>query len=334
MAAVRKFTTHVASCQTRDGNVFELGHFAGSGSDWLVVVGESGAGNQQASQMVTHASSQFGPFELIVLVGVAATRKADDAPIGSVVAAEHVYWPYVGKYKDGDFQGRPFHLFIKADYSDLAKLSSPKAKFLLLDECGVDLIGVTTIEDFDATTTDADLLLKASSVVLDWPRILPDGTAIERPELSQLLQFTDGEDGHTRTVLGDPGSGKTALLAALAHTLRARDIPFLAIKADILEASTSTEQDLQRDLGLPDLPSRIIERLSFRGPVFLLIDQLDALAGYSVRLHTRLPVSQFRRLPNHNRRAMQRFRVRSQRKTRRGVNRRAVSFARSGSNER
>jgi hypothetical protein len=90
MAAVRKFTKHIASCQSRDGNVFELGHFVGSGSDWLVVVGESGAGNHQASQMVTHACSQFGPFELIALVGVAATRKADDAPIGSVVAAEHV----------------------------------------------------------------------------------------------------------------------------------------------------------------------------------------------------------------------------------------------------
>ncbi len=523
MAAVRKFTKHIASCQSRDGNVFELGHFVGSGSDWLVVVGESGAGNHQASQMVTHACSQFGPFELIVLVGVAATRKADDAPIGSVVAAEHVYWPYVGKYKEGEFQGRPrdipinrqllglvkkvarderwherlvppyggiipkddlypkpfpptakiaqivsvesvstdadsslenhitadyqdatalemegygamfaafneetpcvvvrgisddragkdpaldkihqpiaaahgaafayevldlwgenrrppdarplvsrpasgpingipasstgtsgtatevtsesrdenvttlsqrsagttntltlvlsfageapdfppekqqqlleavrkvtgnqtaeivgaeagsFHLFVRVAYSDLVKLRSAQAKSLFLQECDADLIGVATKNDFDAASSDTDTLLKASAAVLNWPRILPDGTSIERPELSQLLEITDDEFDHTKAVLGDPGSGKTALLAALSHELRARDIPFLAVKADILDVSTATEQDLQFDLGLPDLPSRMLERLSYRGPVFLIIDQLDALAGY------------------------------------------------------
>jgi hypothetical protein len=48
----------------------------------------------------------------------------------------------------------------------------------------------------------------------------------------------------------------------------------------ILDVGTATEQDLQLDLGLPDLPSRMLERLSYRGPVFLIIDQLDALAGY------------------------------------------------------
>lgn len=46
MAAVRAHTKHLASCQGRDGNVYELGHFAGTDSQWLVVVGESGAGNR------------------------------------------------------------------------------------------------------------------------------------------------------------------------------------------------------------------------------------------------------------------------------------------------
>jgi hypothetical protein len=55
MAAVRKHTSHVASCQGRDGNVFEMGHFHGSGSDWLVVVGESGAGNHLSQGIVTNA---------------------------------------------------------------------------------------------------------------------------------------------------------------------------------------------------------------------------------------------------------------------------------------
>jgi nucleoside phosphorylase len=106
MAAVRKHTKHIGSCQGRDGNVFELGHFAGTGSQWLVVVGESGAGNHPSQGVVTNACIQFGPFELILFVGVAATRKVDDAPIGSVVVSNHVYLASVGKYKEGDFFSR------------------------------------------------------------------------------------------------------------------------------------------------------------------------------------------------------------------------------------
>jgi len=512
MTAARQFTQHVASCQGRDGNVFEIGHFAGSDSDWLVVVGESGAGNQQSSAIVTNACIQFGPFELIIFVGVAATRKPDDAPIGSVVASEHVYWPYGGKYKDGSFQSRPreypinrqllglvkkvarderwherlkppyagihpednyypkpfppnakvvpivsvesvsadvnsslevhitesfqdatalemegygamfaafneetpcivirgisddragkdpkldkihqpiaaahgaafafevldtwgdnrrpperstlaapptakmpepttiaaaderaednptvlnqpsqpnskvtivlnffgdasdfpperqqellkalrditqnpalaivgsetgsFHLFLSGLESDLTKLRSHRTTRTLSQDFGADLLGVTTKHEFDAAPSEASALLNASAAVLNWPRTLPDGTAIERPELSGLLEIELGTDGHTKAVIGDPGSGKTALLAALAHELRAREIPFLAIKADVLNPNILTEADLQRDLGLPDLPSKLLERLSYRGPVFLLIDQLDALAGY------------------------------------------------------
>ena len=103
MAAVRAHTKHVGSSQGRDGNVFEFGHFAGTGSHWLVVVGESGAGNLQSQGIVTNACMQFVPFELIIFVGVAATRKAADAPIGSVVISSHVYLASVGKYQDGRF---------------------------------------------------------------------------------------------------------------------------------------------------------------------------------------------------------------------------------------
>jgi hypothetical protein len=103
MAAVRKHTTHIASCQGRDGNVNELGNFAGTDSQWLVVVVESGAGNHHSQGVVTNACIEFGPFELILFVGVAATRKVDDAAIGSVVVSSHVYLASVGKYKDGEF---------------------------------------------------------------------------------------------------------------------------------------------------------------------------------------------------------------------------------------
>jgi nucleoside phosphorylase len=121
LAAVRAHTTHRASCEGRDHNIFEIGHFRGSSSEWLVVVGESGAGNHVSQAIVTNACFQFGPFELILFVGVAATRKPDDAPIGSVVISEHVYWPYAGKYRSGELQGRARSLPIDPQLIRLAK---------------------------------------------------------------------------------------------------------------------------------------------------------------------------------------------------------------------
>lgn len=510
MSAVRKHTEHATSCLGRDGNVYELGHFTGTASDWLVVVGETGAGNHQSQAVVTNACMQFGPFELIIFVGVAATRKVDDAPIGSVVISDRVYLASVGKYKDGTFyprarefvtdarlvgisrkiardekwherleppyggiepaneqypkpfppiakiapivsteavsaddksvleqqitstyqdatalemegygtihaafsehtpcvvvrgisddragknpqldkihqpiaaahgaafayelldiwgsnqpprqsraivsqpvnsasgslttasvpnpipaliaptsapgpnqltlvfnfsgnasdfpttkqqeivealrnitgnptidivgaQAGSFHLFVKANEADLAKLRSAKTRTILSRDHSVELLGITTKDEFDAAHSDAESLLRASQAVLDWPRKLPDGTAIERPELSQLLNFEEDDEGSTKAVIGDPGSGKTALLATLAHLLTTMEVPFLAIKADFLDPNITDEESLQKGLRLPDLPSNILQRLSYHGPVFLLMDQLDALAGY------------------------------------------------------
>lgn len=511
MVEVRAHTDHVASCEGRDHNIFEIGHFHGSSSDWLVVVGESGAGNHASQAMVTNACMHFGPFELIMLVGVAATRKPDDAPIGSVVISEHLYWPYGGKHKAGAFQSRPhkltinpqllrlakkvvrdktwtfrlhppygevspgdmlypqpfppaartapiisveavsadpsssleehitsdyqdstalemegygavlaaeeerrtpcivirgisddrggkdpqldkvhqpiaaahgaafayelldywgdnrrapartdvvdapssieqaphhlgsadtlskqhaqtvendidetsiavlsfvgseadfpqerqkvildvirnitgnpaveivgsldgsFYLFLRVRKPDFASLQSPELRSALSEKVEANLLGVASKEDFERSRNEIEELLKASSSVLDWPRSLPDGTVIERPELPQLLEPAPDHQGWTKAVIGEPGSGKTALLAALAERLRNSRIPFLAIKSDILDTDIKSEEDLRRDLGLSDLPTRMLTRLSHRGPVYLIVDQLDALAGY------------------------------------------------------
>src|SRR4051794_39952331 len=106
MKAVLAHLTLLGSCAARDGNIFELGRFSGSSRDWLVVVGESGAGNHQSQGMVSTAINEFGDLDLIVLIGVAATRKKQDAPIGSVVAGNHVYLASVGRYADGTFYSR------------------------------------------------------------------------------------------------------------------------------------------------------------------------------------------------------------------------------------
>jgi len=106
MKAVLAHLTALGSCVGRDGNIFEFGRFSGTSRDWLVVVGESGAGNHQSQGMVSTAINEFGDLDLIVFVGVAATRKKQDAPIGSVVAGNHVYLASVGKYENGDFFSR------------------------------------------------------------------------------------------------------------------------------------------------------------------------------------------------------------------------------------
>jgi hypothetical protein len=124
MAEVRAHIAHVASCEGRDYNIFEIGHFHGSSSEWLVVVGESGAGNHVSQAIVTNACIHFGPFELILFVGVAATRKPDDAPIGSVVVSEHVYWPYAGKYRSGEFQARARSLPIDPQLERIAEFGA------------------------------------------------------------------------------------------------------------------------------------------------------------------------------------------------------------------
>lgn len=99
----------LGSCLARDGSVLEVGRFEGAGSTWLVVVAQSGPGTHQAQMAVTSALAEFGPVEVILFVGVAASRKAE-APIGSVVAANHLYFPYTGKQTSEGFSSRPHPL--------------------------------------------------------------------------------------------------------------------------------------------------------------------------------------------------------------------------------
>src|SRR3546814_7716391 len=65
-----------------------------------------------------------------------------------------------------------------------------------------------------------------------------------------------------------------------------------ALKSDFLSPEVSTETDLQRDLQLPGAPSDLILRLAALQPVYVIIDQLDALASQldlrSGRLHVLL----------------------------------------------
>lgn len=133
----------------------------------------------------------------------------------------------------------------------------------------------------DTATGWRDAFSAASRSLLHWPTTLGDGKYIARPELDQLLSVTQSSERGTVALLGLPGSGKSALLARLGQELAAKtNVSVLAIKGDLLDATVATEEGLQRDLQLPERPSIMLRSLALTGPVVLLIDQLDALAGH------------------------------------------------------
>jgi hypothetical protein len=105
LQAVIAHLTLFASVRGRDGVIYECGLFHDVGQDWLVIVAETGAGTHPAQSVVTNAHMQF-QSELQIFVGIGGSRKTD-IPIGSVVAADHVYMPYGGKYDSNGFSARP-----------------------------------------------------------------------------------------------------------------------------------------------------------------------------------------------------------------------------------
>ena len=86
--------------------IYECGVFSDPGGDWLVIVAETGAGTHPAQSAVTYAHLLFTQFEVQLFVGIGGSRKSE-APLGSVVASNHVYMPYGGKYAEGALSNRP-----------------------------------------------------------------------------------------------------------------------------------------------------------------------------------------------------------------------------------
>lgn len=133
-------------------------------------------------------------------------------------------------------------------------------------------------------------LHRASRDLLTWPTTLSGDKWLERPELERLYQrITESSDSLT-LVLGDPGSGKSALLARLGQAVDANGIPVLGIKADFLPEDILTPQALMQYLELPVPVLSAVQSLADEGPVLVLLDQLDALADMVVQHSARLRV--------------------------------------------
>jgi len=120
------------------------------------------------------------------------------------------------------------------------------------------------------------LLANASDALLAWPTTINDKW-LERPELEQLHEQLCRDTESFTVLLGEPGSGKSALLARLGQDLRDSGSLLLALKADLIPANVGKLSDLQDFLGLQTPIAECISEIARSRQVVLLIDQLDAL---------------------------------------------------------
>lgn len=125
----------------------------------------------------------------------------------------------------------------------------------------------------------------ASEELLGWPVELDDGKWILRPELRQLQDYIGSESSNPIVLLGEPGSGKSALLARLGAWCQEQGLAVLGIKADALPTDVSTQEQLANFLQLPESVQKCVRQVSLNERVVVLVDQLDALAAL-VDLHS------------------------------------------------
>ena len=135
-----------------------------------------------------------------------------------------------------------------------------------------------------------ETLRHASQDLLSWPTTLPDGEWMSRPELEELKQRIENSPYSLTLVLGEPGCGKSALLAHLGREMQSAGMPVLGIKADFLPEDTLSQQALTQYLELPYPLLATILSLAEGGPILVLVDQLDALADMVVQHSARLRV--------------------------------------------
>ena len=413
MDAVLAHLDPVGSCRGSRGTVYECGVFRDGARKWLAVVTRTGAGTHHAQNAAETAYSDFGEFDLQIVVGVAGSRKTD-VPIGSVVASELVYWPYVGKYDEEGFSGRPRTVSTEKPVLEIAAkvqrdrtwqsrilgddgetqaepydheiefpprgIVAPSVSveavqadrgssleemirerygdahvvemegygaYIAAQGSGIPCIMIRGVSDEthekreaedahhqpiaarhaaafafelmaqwaqayaigqepdasgeaggsahadratgrvsrcnadDALRAQArEQLRDASLELLSWPSTLPGGGKLERPELRELVERIEGSETSTTALLGDAGSGKSALLATLAARYVDQGWTVLAIKGDLVDVNVASEAALQEQLALDSLPSALLSTLARDEPVLLILDQLDALAGY------------------------------------------------------
>ena len=116
-----------------------------------------------------------------------------------------------------------------------------------------------------------------SQALLGWPQDT-GGQWIERPELERLRELAMRDQPAVTALLGEPGGGKSAILARLGSQLSEDGAILLAIKADRVPRTVATLPELDAWIGCEIPAVEALRRLAATRRVVVLIDQLDVLA--------------------------------------------------------
>lgn len=133
-----------------------------------------------------------------------------------------------------------------------------------------------------------ETLIDSSRSLLRWPTTLGNNIWLPRGELDLLEERVFSKEGTTNLILGNPGVGKSAILASLGQRLINNRVPVLAIKADMLPSSIKNFDDLDSYLNIPLSVIECLSIVSKSGPAVLIIDQLDAISEFVDRNSERL----------------------------------------------
>jgi hypothetical protein len=127
----------------------------------------------------------------------------------------------------------------------------------------------------------------ASAEMRAWPDDI-HGLRLETPALDRLIARVKTEPAGRTLLVGEAGTGKSALLSRLAAALEDQGLTVFAIKADQLPATLCSLADLARALGVEEGLEDRIAALAADRPVALLLDQLDAVSDVMDRQSNRM----------------------------------------------
>jgi hypothetical protein len=122
-----------------------------------------------------------------------------------------------------------------------------------------------------------------------WPRDIM-GRELHRPELELLKNRIETERCGSTLLIGEAGSGKSALLSKLTGELEANNHIVFGIKADTLPPTVETFDDVGRALGMSGPLIDELIALARVQSVVLIIDQLDVVSDVMDRSSDRMKV--------------------------------------------
>jgi len=126
-----------------------------------------------------------------------------------------------------------------------------------------------------------------SQALENWPKTLGDGHEIVRPELAVIEKKIVETEKSAHLLLGEPGSGKSALMAKLSASLSAQGIKHLSIKADLIPKDIKSLDDLVEGMEGSTL-TEAVRDIAAKEKFVVLIDQLDAVCSLIDRHTDRL----------------------------------------------